>query len=155
MKRLTVVIPAVALAAALAAGSALAATNAEIVKARMDHYKTIGKNFKAINDEVKKPAPSVPALQGYAKAINDLAPQVPTWFPKGTGIGEGVKTAAKPEIWSKPQDFAKAADNFKVQAAAFYATTQKGDVVAIQAGVPKLGGACKTCHDQFKAKDEQ
>lgn len=151
MKRLTVV----TVALALAAGSALAATNAEIVKARMDHYKTIGKNFKAINDEVKKPSPSVPALQGYAKAINELAPQVPTWFPKGTGIGEGVKTAAKPEIWSKPQDFAKAADNFKVQAAAFYAVTQKGDVAAIQTQVPKLGGACKTCHEQFKAKDEQ
>ena len=143
------------LALLVAAPVALAATNAEIVKARQEHYKTIGKSFKGAMDELKKPDPSVPALQGYAKAIDDLAPQVPTWFPKGTGIGEGVKTAAKPEIWSKPQDFAKAANGLKVEAAAFYALSQKGDVAGMKAELPKLGGACKSCHDQFKAKDEQ
>ena len=65
-----------------------------------------------------------------------------------------MKTAAKAEIWAKPQEFAAKADAFKVESAAFYATTQRGDLAAIKAEFPKLGETCKSCHQEFRERDE-
>jgi cytochrome c556 len=72
------------------------------------------------------------------------------WFPAGSGPQPGVKTAAKPEIWTKPADFRRAQDAFIAQAAAFQNTANGGDVDAIRAGVRSLGATCKGCHDQFR-----
>ena len=127
---------------------------AEAVKERQAYYKEIGKATKGVFDELKTAAPSVPQIQTYAKTIDALAPQVPSWFPKGSGPEAGVKTAAKAEIWTKPADFAKAADAFRVESATFYAVAQKGDLGAIKGEAGKLGGTCKACHEEFKARDE-
>ena len=127
---------------------------AAAITARQTHYKEIGKSTKGVFDELKKPEPSIPAIQGYARAIAVYGPQIGTWFPHGSGSEAGMKTAAKAEIWSKPQDFAKAVDGFKVETAAFYAVTQRGDLNAIRAEAPKLGATCKSCHEEFRVRDE-
>ncbi len=147
------------LCAALAAGAvALAQTPAQkaadSIKARQTHYKEIGKSTKGVFDELKKSDPSVPAIQGYARTIAAYGPQIAAWFPKGTGSEAGVKTAARAEIWAKPQDFARRVDAFKVETATFNAVAQKGDLNAIKAEAPKLGATCKGCHEDFRVRDE-
>ena len=137
-----------------AAAPATAANAAESIRARQSHYKDIGRAMKGINDELKKDAPDVAAIQAHAATIDRFAPQIQGWFPDGTGASAGVKTAAREEIWSKPDVFRSAAERLAAEAARFHVTTQSGDLAAIRAGVRDLGGACKNCHDSFRAEDD-
>jgi len=127
---------------------------AEAIKARQGHYKEIGKAMKGIGDELKKSAPDVKIIQANAATIDRLAPQVPSWFPAGTGPEAGVKTEARAEIWTKPQEFSAAAAHFATAAKQFNATAQAGDVAAIGAAMKQLGGACKGCHDKFRTEEK-
>lgn len=142
-------------AAANAAAPADPAPNpAEVIKAREGHYKEIGKAMKGIGDELKKGAPDVKIIQANAATIDRLAPQVPGWFPAGTGPEAGVKTEARAEIWTKPQEFSAAAAHFATAAKQFNATAQAGDVAAIGPAMKQLGGACKGCHDKFRTEEK-
>lgn len=149
----------VALAAALTstvvlAGAAYAQDPAAVVKARQEHYKEIGKAAKALRDEFKKPTPDLAVVQGAAKTLDKLAPQVPTWFPAGTGKDVVPKSGALPVIWQKPDEFKKDAAALATAAHNLDAAAQSGKLDAVRAAFPALGDACKTCHQTFKAKDE-
>jgi len=141
-----------AVAAAMVGGTALAATAAQLIAARQQNYKQIGKAFKAVNDELKKDSPSVDTLRGNARTLDQLARRVPGWFPKGTGPEAGVKTAALPVIWQKPAEFRAAAARLAAAARALDAAAAKGDVAQVRTATGALGGACKNCHQSFKAQ---
>lgn len=141
-------------AAAGEANAAAPADPAEVIKAREAHYKEIGKAMKGIGDELKKSAPDVKVIQANAATIDRLAPQVPGWFPAGTGPEAGVKTEARAEIWTKPEEFSAAATNFATAARQFNATAQTGDIAAIGAAMKQLGGSCKGCHDKFRTEEK-
>jgi cytochrome c556 len=141
------------IAIATVAGTALAATAAQVVAARQQNYKQIGKATKGIMDELKKPSPSIAAIRGDAKTIDRLARRVPGWFPKGSGAEAGVKTAALPVIWQQPADFRAAAVRLAAAARALDAAAAKGDIAQVRGAASGLGGACKNCHQTFKAKD--
>jgi len=143
-----------ALAATLAAGVAYAQDPAAIAKARHDHYKEIGKASKAVRDEFMKPAPDIAVIQAAARTIDTLAPQVPSWFPPGTGKDVVPKSAALPVIWQKPDEFKKDAAGLATAAHAFNLAAQSGKLDAVRAAYSALGQACKTCHETFKAKDD-
>jgi cytochrome c556 len=137
---------------ALTAGAVAAADMASVIHDRQGHYKQIGKAAKGIYDTLNSPSPDVAAIQADAKIIDQLAPQIPTWFPAGSGPEAGVKTAAKAEIWAKPADFKAAAEGLAAEAHKFDQVAAGGDLTAIRAEYGALGKACKTCHDQFRAK---
>jgi cytochrome c556 len=137
----------------VAAGAALAATPADVINARHQNYKQIGKAMKGIGDELKNGSPSLPTIQANAKTIATLAPQLPGWFPKGTGPESGVKTEALPAIWQNNADFQVAAKNFAVAAQNLNAIAAKGDLTQIADAQRALGGTCKSCHDRFRQKD--
>jgi cytochrome c556 len=130
-----------------------AATPAGVITARQDAYKQIGKANKGINDELRKPAPAMAAIQANATILDTLAPRVPSWFPKGSGPEAGVKTAALPAIWQRNPEFQAAARNFAAAAHNFRAAAASGDVNRVRAAAPALGAACHTCHETFRARD--
>jgi cytochrome c556 len=130
-----------------------AATPASVITARQDNYKQIGKANKAINDELRKPAPSIPVIQANAAVLATLAPRIPSWFPRGTGPEAGVKTAALPAIWQRIPEFQTDARNFAVAANNFRAAAASGDVNRVRAAFPAVGAACRSCHETFRAKD--
>jgi cytochrome c556 len=134
-------------------GEAPAANAAESIKTRQTHYKQMGKAMKATNDELKKDAPSVAAIQEHAATINKFAPQIQGWFPDGSGAEAGLKTRARAEIWAKPEEFRRAAANLVTAAAEYNAVAQSGDLTSIRAGVKTLGGTCKACHDKFRLEE--
>jgi len=136
----------------LLAGSVQADEPTPVQKARQAHFKEIGKAFKAARDELKTPSPSIAVLQASGKTIDGLAPQLPSWFPAGSG--KGGKTEALPVIWEKPAEFKAAAEKLSAAAHGFDLAAASGDVNATKAAAQTLGGACKNCHDTFKAKDE-
>ena len=54
---------------------------------------------------------------------------------------------AKPEVWTKWDDFVKDAEALGAAAAALDASSLDG----VKAGLGGIGGACKDCHTEFKA----
>ena len=115
---------------------------------REANFKQISKAKKAIDDELKKSAPAIDAIRANAKLIGTLAPQVPSWFPAGSGTG----TEALPAIWEKPAEFSKAAADFAAASHALQAAATAGEVARITAAATDVGGTCKACHSKFREK---
>ena len=124
---------------------------AQIMHTRHEGMEKIGKNGKAINRELTSSSPNMAAVHAGAAVIADLSRQASGWFPEGTGPEVG-KTGAKPAIWQNPQDFAAKLHNFQVAAAAFNAAAASGDVGVTKARFNELEGACKACHDKYRAE---
>jgi len=70
-------------------------------------------------------------------------------FVPGTDKGE---TKAKPEIWTEKAKFDDYASKMQTEMAKLAAVAKTGNVDNIKAAVNATGGACKSCHDDFRAK---
>src|SRR5687768_2127409 len=95
-----------------------------LMKERHENYEKIGDAMKSISRELKGDSPILESVRAGAATIARLAPQVPAWFPAGTGPDVG-KTEARAEIWQKPEDFAAKTKDFQTAAIAFE-TAAKG-----------------------------
>jgi cytochrome c556 len=143
----------VVLMSMLASAALLAATPQELQKKRHDHYHELGDAFKAVRDGTKASTPDWAAIEKAAADVNKASENQQQWFPKGTGPEAG-KTRALPEIWSKPDDFAAAAKMFEEKSAALLAAARTKDADAVNKAFRDTGGACKNCHDTFRAPEE-
>ncbi len=65
---------------------------------------------------------------------------------------KGVKSAALPAIWEKPDEFKKAAENFESEAAKLVQVSKSGDEAAVKAQIGATGKACGACHEKFREK---
>jgi cytochrome c556 len=134
-------------ALALVAGLGVAATGAiaqtavaNAVKVRHENFKAQGAAFKAINDEIKKDAPSLAVITPNAIKLKASSTALPTWFPKGSGPESKLETDAKQA----------AATRFQGEAAKLAAVATAGDMAAVKAQTRATGGACKNCHDTYR-----
>lgn len=84
-----------------------------------------------------------PALTMVANSQNIAA-----LFPAGSDKGD---TKAKPEIWAKFDDFKSKAANFGTAAENIAAAAKSGDMNKLKAAFGAAGGACKACHDDYRA----
>ncbi|MEP6868661.1 MAG: cytochrome c [Novosphingobium sp.] len=148
-----VTIAAAAISIASATTIVAAASPSEKIAARQANFKVMGKSFKGITDEMKKPAPDMAVIKTNAATLQKATTHVSDFFPKGTGPETGVKTHALPVIWERGTDFRAAAGKLTAAAAAMNDAAKTGDSAKIKAAIPGLGGACKGCHDTFKGKD--
>ena len=123
-----------------------------LMERRHDNYEKIGDAMKLVSRELKAEAPDLGRVRSGAATIAELAPQVPSWFPAGTGPDVG-KTEARAEIWQKPDDFAAKAEGFRTAALAFAAAAQGSDLAAIRAAHGNLGKSCKACHDLYREEE--
>jgi cytochrome c556 len=128
---------------------------AQIVKARQDNLKALGGAMKTVGDQLKSGAPDKAAVGAAAQKIDDLAKALPGWFPAGSGPEAGVKTAAKPEIWTQPADFKAASDKLIAEAGTLVEVAASGDAAAIGGQLRATGKACGACHKQFRVPDEE
>lgn len=123
-----------------------------LMKERHENYEKIGDAMKAISRELKGDSPDLGKLRAGAATIAELAPQVPSWFPAGTGPDVG-KTEARADIWQKPEDFAAKSKDFQEAAAAFNTAAQGSDLAAIRSAHGNLGKSCKACHDLYREEE--
>ena len=147
--RLALIVPAV-MAAALAHGDA---TTTSAQKARHEHYEHLGDAFKAVRDNSRGDSPDWAALEKAANTVVEASVDQQQWFAKGTGPEAG-KTRALPEIWTKPDDFTAAQKMLSDRAPKLLAAVKAKDQPGVQAAFKELGGACKNCHDHFRAPEE-
>ncbi len=143
----------VVLAGLASAAAAQAPNAAETIKARQAGMKSIGANFKGIRDQVGGTADPA-AVKRHAAALAAQAAKIDSWFGPGTASAPGVKTTALPAIWTRNADFRKAAANLDAEAKKTLALANAGDMAGVAGQVRAIGGACKGCHDDFRAKDD-
>jgi cytochrome c556 len=149
MKQLA--LTAVAVAAILA--TAAIAAPADTIRMRQGNYKQIAAAMKGIGEQLRNSEPSLPAIRAGSRTILGFAPQVLRWFPRGTGPEAGVRTRARPEIWSDHAGFRSAGARLLVAARNLDAAARAGDLDAIRAAAPELAHACSNCHDDYRAPE--
>jgi cytochrome c556 len=123
-----------------------------VVKERMDLMDRQKDNMKVIGPmakgqvpfDAKKAAEAAHDIELTSKKIHEL-------FPEGTG---GHPSEAKPEVWTKWEEFTKNAEALGAAA--------NDLVAALETSAPdwkaKFKGvidACKTCHKTFRAEKEE
>lgn len=144
-----------AVAALLLGGTAIAAIDAaQIITARQEKLKTLGKTFKAFREEFAKSDLDRAALTSETQTIEQLAVALPSWFPAGSGPEAGVKTAAKAEIWSNPAHFTEVSQALITQTHKLAQLAASGDADSLKAQAKEVGAACGACHKEFKVKDD-
>ena len=178
MKMKSALFAALAVAAVLPAGSALADDEIAVaIHGRIAHYRELGTAFKAIDDELKLEKPYEPALREATEHIADLSLEVPRWFPPGSGpapkdeswgawfksffvtppdprIVHGVKTKASADIWLKPDEFKADYTRLQVESAKLLELLQAKDMDGFKAQFGEMKKACDACHTRFRHKDD-
>jgi cytochrome c556 len=152
MKKTMSAVLAAGLALGVAGASYAALDAAAAVKARQDGMKSQGAALKGFGQGLGSGASAADLRQFSAKLVQTSG-QLPGWFPKGSGAESGVKTKAKPEIWSDAAGFKAAADNLKAQAGKLDAAVAGGDMDAIKAQFGATRAACKSCHEKYEVQD--
>ena len=137
---------------AVMAVAVYAATPQEAQKARHEHYENLGDAFKAVRDNSRGDTPDWSALEKAASTVVEASVDQQQWFAKGTG-SEAGKTRALPEIWTKAEDFTAAQKMFSDRAPKLLAAVKAKDAAGVQAAFKEVGGACKNCHDNFRAPE--
>jgi cytochrome c556 len=122
---------------------------AEVIRTRIAGYREMGAAFKNVMDGLRG-TPQMVVIQQSARTIRGTSQAQYGWFRAGTGPAPGLKTSAKPEIWTQPAQFRAAQDQLARAAASLDAAAASGNVDSIKAAARGLGGACKNCHDQFR-----
>jgi len=126
---------------------------AAIMKARHDGMESMGKDLKTLHRDLDSDDPNVGEIRSAAADIYKNSKAAANWFPAGTGPEAG-KTAAKPEIWQNSQDFAVRLGVLQHYADQFYKAAITGDVGTLKANEDTLSGACKACHDRYRAEEK-
>ncbi|MFT4274934.1 MAG: cytochrome c [Rhodopseudomonas sp.] len=129
--------------------SGVAVAQTDVIAQRKAILKQVGEATKPIAAMMKGEAPFDQAVvQKSLGAIADDAKKLPALFPADSKTGGD--TAALPKIW---EDKAKFEDLFaKLAAAATAAQGTIKDQASLKANMGSVFGACKSCHDDFRAK---
>jgi len=146
--------PAAALAAVLVlclALVALAHEDEELpagpIRDRHELMHGIGDNAKKIGDALK--AGDTQAIPPAADAIAASARKIPSLFPAGS---TNPKSRALPAIWQDFPRFQQASAELSNSAMALAQTAKEGGDAG--AAAKTMFGACKACHDSFRAPDK-
>jgi cytochrome c556 len=108
-----------------------------------------------IRTELAKETPDTTAIKAAVTRLNTAAGKLPDVFDKPVDPASGVKSAAKPEVWSDAKGFAEAAAGLQAQTARFLQLADGGDVEAMKAQVAAVNGACGTCHHAYRVAQQK
>lgn len=122
----------------------------DVIEFRESVYEVIGWYFRPLGAMAKGDIPYDRELaiknSGIVAAMSHIAPDA---FVRGSDVGE---TRARPEIWTKEDQFRSAMERFQKEAATLAEVSKTGDFSAVRAQVGETGKACKNCHDDFRKK---
>ena len=128
----------------------------ELIEERRAQMKDLGEYMRALARFIKGAAGTRDLALSYTSGIMDLAEQIPTLFPKGTGMedGLGIETGAKQKIWDDWHNFEALAtllsNEVNKLAVAVSAGAERSAVKQQFMQVGKKG--CSRCHDGFRHK---
>jgi cytochrome c556 len=121
-----------------------------VVKQRMDLMSSLGKTMKSLNAMARgKTDYDGKAVQRAGEHILRQSEQMKDLFPKGSNQ---MPSVAKPEIWTKPDEFNAMADALGVEAQKLGVVGKSGGRDALKRQFHRIGKACSACHKSFRAK---
>lgn len=126
----------------------------EMIESRQHNLKDLGGAFKTINDQLRVDQPNTQEIGFAAAEVLQHSENIGFWFPEGTGPDSGVETEALPSVWSDPEGFAAAVEQFKSAAVELNAAAQAGDLEAVAAAARPTGASCKNCHDNYRIEQD-
>ncbi|WP_448203992.1 c-type cytochrome [Azospirillum sp. sgz302134] len=141
---LTRITLAAAAALLLVGGPALAQ---DTIKTRKDGFEATKKAMAEMKDLLQ--GDKVAPVGAVAQRVGAFATQLPTLFPAGSDKGD---TKAKADIWANFGDFSTKAKDFESAAKALETAAATGDKAATAKQFAALGGACKACHERYRAE---
>lgn len=124
----------------------------DAIKLRQANLKQMGGAMKTLGDMAKSGTVDKAAATEAVKKLDGHAQNLATWFPAGSGPESGVETKAKAEIWSKQEDFKKAAEALKAETGKLQLAVDSGDAGKLGTQVAATAKACGNCHEQFRSK---
>jgi cytochrome c556 len=121
------------------------------IKYRKSLYTVVVANFAPLGAMASGKAPFDAAVfKRNSARVAFLAGIAPEVFPEVSKTGD---TKAKPEIWANKAEFDKLMKDFQDKTAALSTTAASATSVdGVKAAFGAAGGACKACHDKFKAE---
>lgn len=122
----------------------------DIIKYRQSALFLMGQHFGPLAAMAQGKMPYDKDVAARNAAVVEYMSKLP-WdkFPAGTDQGN---TKAKPEIWSKMDDFKAKADKMQAEVAKLAQVARTGDLDALKAQVGETGKSCKSCHDDYRNK---
>ena len=144
-----------AAAAAISLGTALPAAAQfqkpeDAIKYRKSAMTVMANHFGRIGAMVNGRVPfDAATVQANADVVATLSKLPFTGFIDGTSTGD---TKAKPEIWTDFADFTAKMKDLERESAALATIAKSGDEAKMREQFAKTGGACKACHDKYKAE---
>ena len=121
-----------------------------VVKERMDLMDRQKDDMKIIGDMAKGKTPfDVAEAAEAASDIGLTAKKIPELFPEGS---TGGKSEALPAIWEKWDRFTANADDLGSAVDALVSALGDSENQDWKAAFEKVGEACKSCHEDFRAK---
>jgi cytochrome c556 len=149
-------VPFLGLSAVLAVSAFSGAASADenpAIEYRESLMTLVGANFGPMTLMVKGDIPWDDArMAAYGKDLAAVAGlNIMRGFPPGSDQGD---THAKPEIWLDMEDFTAKMESFQDEAMKLGQVAAGGDRKAIADQIGATGKTCKSCHDEYKEKDD-
>ena len=139
------------LGAGAAGASDPAASPQAVIETRQQGFKKMGAAMKALVEQLKSATPDNEKMTAAVQAIATGSPEIPHWFPAGSGPEAGVDTDALPHIWEDRAKFDSLANKLIPETKALVTTVSGHDVAAIRMQMKAVADVCSTCHKSFRA----
>jgi len=122
----------------------------DAIKYRKNALFVMQQNFGRVAGMAAGKIPFDAKVAADSAAVAEFVSRLP-WAGFGPGTDKG-ETKAKPEIWSDKAKFDDYAGKMQAEMGKLAAAAKSGNLDAIKTAVNSTGGACKACHDDFRAK---
>jgi cytochrome c556 len=152
MKKITLALVALAVSGGAIAQQSLKPEQA--IKYRKAGYSYLGWSMgkiKANVDGTYNKAEVIAAANTIAAIANSGLGAL--YIPGSEKSVGNERTSVNPELFQKPQQVGKIAQDFNREANELAKVAATGDAAAVKAQFGKVGGTCKACHDDFRLRD--
>jgi len=150
MKKISAILLASVAAAFAIPASAQFAKPEDAIKYRKNALFVMQQNFGRVAGMAAGKIPFDAKVAADSAAVAEFVGKLP-WvgFGPGTDLGD---TKAKPEIWANKAKFDDIAKKMDAEMAKLSAAAKTGNLDNIKVAANAVGGTCKSCHDDFRAK---
>ena len=122
-----------------------------VITYRQSVFHMILWNFQPLGEMARGRRPFDAAeFERRATRLAFLAPQLEEGFTPGSD--KGATTDALPDIWKNRADFDQKLAELVRETAALAEAAKTGDEAKMKAQFPKVAGACKNCHEKYRAE---
>jgi cytochrome c556 len=150
MKKISTILLAGVAAAFTLPASAQFAKPEDAIKYRKNALFVMQQNFGRVAGMAAGKIPFDAKVAADSAAVAEFVSKLP-WagFGAGTDLGD---TKAKPEIWANKAKFDDIANKLEAEMGKLSVAAKTGNLDNIKVAVNAVGGTCKSCHDDFRAK---